>query len=178
MSTNATVTENTTAPESLCGGMQMPAPTKEHEWMQRFVGEWECEVQMCMEPGKEPMITKGRNRDRMFGGFWMISEGGNEEMGYQFIHTLGYDPKKKKYIGTWADTMTSYLWKYEGTVNAAGNILTLETEGPSPMSPDKNTKFREITEFKSNDHRVFTSSALGEDGKWNTIITVTARRVK
>ena len=178
MSSNATATENTLAPTALCDPSQMPKPTPEHEWLQKFVGEWEADVEMSMEPGKPPMISKGINRDRMLGGFWMISEGGNEAMGYNFLHTLGYDSKKKKYIGTWADSMTSYLWKYEGTVNAAGNILTLETEGPCPTEPDKLSKFREVTEFKSKDHRVFTSSMLGEDGKWTTFLTVTARRKK
>jgi hypothetical protein len=178
MSSNATATENTATATLPCDPSQMPKPTTEHEWLQKFVGDWDAEVEMVMEPGKPPMKTKGTNRDRMLGGFWMISEGGNEEMGYKFLLTLGYDPKKKKYIGSWTDSMTSYLWRYEGTVNPAGNTLTLETEGPSPMTPDKLTKFREVTEFKGKDLRVFTSSALGGDGKWNTFLTVTARRKK
>lgn len=174
----ATATENTSASTLPCDPANMPKPTREHEWLRKFVGEWEAEVEMTMDPGQPPMKSKGSNRDRMLGGFWMISEGGNPEMAYNFLLTLGYDPQKKKYIGTWADSMTSYLWHYEGTVNAAGNILTLETKGPAPMAPDKLSTFQEVTEFKSDDLRVFTSSLLGDDGKWKTFMTVTSRRKK
>ena len=178
MSSNTLATEPTTANTNPCDPANMPKPTAEHEWLQKFVGEWESEVEMVMEPGQPPMKSKGANRDRMLGGFWLISEGGNDAMGYKFQLTLGYDPQKKKYIGTWADSMTSFLWQYEGTVNPAGNILTLNTEGPTPMAPDQRTKFREVTEFKNKDLRVFTSSMQGPDGKWNTFLTVTARRKK
>ena len=178
MSSNATAAENLSASAQPCDPGQMPAPAKEHEWLQKFVGEWEAEVEVFMEPGKPPMKMKGFNRDRMLGGLWLISEGGNDSMPYQFLLTLGYDPQKKKYVGSWTDTMTSYLWRYEGTVNAEGNILTLETEGPAPMAPEKHSKFREVTEFKTRDHRVFTSSILSDDGTWNTVLTVNARRKK
>ena len=178
MSSNTTVIENTTAPADFCDPANMPKPTREHEWLQKFVGDWECDVEMFMEPGKPPMKSKGTNHDYMLGGFWLISEGGNDSMPFRFLLTLGYDPKKRKYIGTWTDSMTSYHWKYEGTVNAADNTLTLETEGPNPQAPDKLAKYREATEFKHKDLRVFTSSILGEDGKWSTFLTVTARRKK
>lgn len=171
----------TTAPQDLsagCGGMEAPGPAPQHEWLQQFVGEWESEVEIFMEPGKPPMKTKGAEHARMVGGFWLVSEGRNVEFPYSFMLTLGYDPQRGKYVGTWADTMMPYLWRYEGTVDATGKILTLETEGPAPGSPDRHTKFREVTEFKSREQRQFTSRMLGEDGQWHTILTVNARRKK
>jgi len=33
------------------------------------------------------------------------------------ILTLGYDPQKKKYVATWMDSVSSYLWKYEATMD-------------------------------------------------------------
>jgi hypothetical protein len=140
------------------------------------VGEWDAEVEAVMDPAQPPMKTKGSERVRMVGGFWMISEGRNNEFPYEFVLTLGYDPEKRKYIGTWLDSMSSYLWKYEGTVDASGKVLTLDTEGPAPGAPGTRCKFKEVTEFKGKDHRVFTSSRQGEDGKWATFMTVHSRR--
>jgi hypothetical protein len=159
---------------------QMPPPAKEHAWLQKFVGNWEAEAEIIMDPAKPPMKSKGTETVRPIGGFWILSEGKSEAMGMKFDHvlTLGYDPEKKKYIGTWFDSMSSYLWKYEGTVDPTGKILTLETEGPCPKEPGKISKFKEVTEFKSDDRRVFTSSMLGDDGKWTTFVTVDSRRKK
>jgi hypothetical protein len=73
--------------------------------------------------------------------------------------------------------MTSHIWQYEGMFDVTGNILTWETEGPVP-SPQTPSRFREVTELKNPDHKVFTSSILGLDGSWNTIMTINIRRKK
>ena len=113
----------------------MPEPTKEHEWLKQFVGEWESELEAFMEPGKPTVKSKGTEVCRAIGGLWVIGEGKTDMGGMTYSHllTLGYDPEKKKYIGTWIDSMLNYMWKYEGTVDAAGKVLTLESEGPSMM---------------------------------------------
>ncbi len=100
------------------------------------------------------------------------------EMPMTGVMTLGYDPEKKKYVGTWVDSMTSHLWRYEGTVDAAGKVLTLDTEGPNPAAPGKTAKFKERIEFKSKDHKVFTSSMQGDDGEWVTFMTMNSKRKK
>lgn len=158
----------------------MPQPTREHEWLKQLIGEWDYDVEGFMGPGQPPMKRKGTEAFRAIGGFWVFGEGKSEGAGIPFSHllTLGYDSGKKKYIGTWIDSMAGYMWKYEGTVDSTGKILTLESEGPSPMTPDKMSKFKDVTEFKDKDHRVFSSSMLGEDGKWVTIVKVDSRRKK
>jgi len=159
---------------------QMPAPVKEHEWLQQFVGNWEYETEIFMDPTKPPMKVKGVEVVRSLGGFWIIAESKGEMMGKPFLGvlTLGFDPQAKKYVGTWTDSLGSYLWKYQGSVDSAGKTLTLETEGPSPMNPSQLSKFRDVTEWKGKDDRVFTSSIQGDDGKWNMMVRVTSHRSK
>jgi hypothetical protein len=158
---------------------QMPPPVKQHEWLQQFVGEWEAEVEVTMEPGKPPIRGKGREHTRMIGGFWVVAEGKGEMEGtpgtISSLLTLGYDSNANKFVGTWIDSMNSYLWKYEGKLDATRKVLTLETEGPCPLKPGL-VRFREVIEFKSKGHRVFTSSMLGDDGRWVTMVTADYRR--
>jgi hypothetical protein len=153
---------------------QMPAPQKEHQWLQQFVGEWDTQAEGTPEPGKPPIKCKGTETARAIGGFWMISETKGKFMDTPVtgIMTLGYDAEKQKYVGTWVCSMTNFLWKYEGTVDASGKVLTLETEGPCPSAPGKLARFRDVTEFKSKDHKVLTSSMQAEDGKWVTFATI------
>lgn len=177
MTTNTeTLTESPAKQAQPCP--QMPEPAQEHAWLQRFVGEWATEAQMFMEPGQPPTKATGDESCRSLGGFWVVADGesNSPEMPFSYRLTLGYDPEKKKYIGTWVDSMSSYLWKYEGAVDATGKTLTLETTGPSPTMPGKMIQFREATEFISQDQRRFNSSMQGEDGKWSTLLIVNYQR--
>jgi hypothetical protein len=157
---------------------QPPEPQKEHEWLQQLVGEWETEGEALTEPDKPPVKTKGTESNRSIGGFWVQGEHKGDFFGTPFtgIVTLGYDAGKKKYIGTWIDSVLPHLWKYEGTLDAAGKILTLETEGPGHEA-GKMAKYREAIEVKSKDHKVLTS-ATEKDGKWVSYLTVNYRRKK
>ncbi len=158
---------------------QMPKPQKEHQWLQQIVGEWEYEGECQGEPGKPPVKAKGTESGRLVGGFWAVLENKGEFMGSPFtgILTLGYDPEKKKYVGTWVDSMGSTLWQYEGALDSTGKILTLETEGPCPMEPGKLMKVRDIIEIKGGDHKVFKGT-IEKDGKWETMMTMNYRRNK
>lgn len=156
------------------------APEKEHQWLQQLVGEWDSESEAILGSGQPPMKCKGTESTRGLGGFWVVAEIKNTfmDMPMTGIMTIGYDPQKKKYVGTWVDSMTNHLWKYEGTVDAAGKVLTLEAEGPNPMTPRKTARFRDSIEIKSKDHKVMRSAMLGEDGKWITFMTGDYRRKK
>lgn len=158
---------------------EMPAPAKEHVWLQQLAGEWEMTGEATMDPTQPAMKCTGSEKARMLGGFWLVSEGRGEMPGMpgpmNSVLTLGYDPQKGKYIGSWIDSTSSYFWKSEGSVDASGKVLTLESEGPCPMKPGT-AKFRDVVEIKSNDHHVLTSSMQGDDGKWQKMMTAHYRR--
>jgi hypothetical protein len=158
-------------------GPPMPKPEKEHQWLHHLVGEWDAEGECVMDPSKPPVKFKGTESGRTVGGFWIQLENKGEFLGAPFtgILSLGYDPEKKQYIGTWIDSMSSTLWHYTGTVDASGKVLTLETEGPCPQEPGKRIRMRDVTELKGHDHKVLTSSKLIE-GKWMTAMTIDYRR--
>jgi hypothetical protein len=155
-------------------------PEKEHAWLKQLVGEWDTDSECILEPGKAALKCQGTESVRAIGEFWTLGETRSTILDASMVGvmTLGYDAKKKKYVGTWVDSMMNHLWKYEGTVDAAGKILTLEAEGPNPMSPGKISKYRDAIEIKNPDHKVMTSSVLGDDGTWTTFMTSNYRRKK
>jgi Protein of unknown function (DUF1579) len=156
---------------------KMPAPQKEHAWLKQLEGEWVTESEAVMEPGKPPIKYKGTETIRSLGGFWSMAEITSDFMGTPAtgVMTIGYDAQKKKYVGTWVCSMADWLCKYEGA--ADGQVLTLETEGPHPVT-GKPVKMKDVIEVKDKDHKVMTSHIQGEDGKWTQFMTMTAKRKK
>jgi hypothetical protein len=155
-------------------------PQKENQWLQKLVGEWTYEADATMGPGQPPSKFKGSESVRSLGGLWVVAEGQGEMPGggaATTMMTLGYDPQDRRYVGTWIGSMMTHLWVYDGSLDAAERVLTLDTEGPNFADGGKTVaKFKDVIEFKSEDHRVLTSHMLGEDGKWHGFMTAHYRR--
>lgn len=156
-------------------------PRKEHQWLQKLMGEWTFEVEAMMGPEEPPEKFSGSESVRSIGDVWIQCEGhGNmcdSDTGTATtLMTLGYDPQKKQYVGTWVGSMMTHLWIYQGSLDQEEKILTLNTEGPSFSAEGKLGKFRDVIEIKSDDHRVLTSHMLGDDGTWHQFMTANYRR--
>jgi uncharacterized protein DUF1579 len=152
-------------------------PQAEHRWLEKLVGEWAYEAECSMGPGQPPMRSTGTESARSIGGPWIVAEGRGEMPGggaATTMMTLGYDPRKQRYVGTWIGSMMTHLWVYDGALDAAERVLTLEAEGPD--AEGKMAKFRDVIELKSDDHRVLTSHMLGDDGQWRQFMTANYRR--
>src|SRR5262245_57158278 len=157
---------------------EMPKPAAEHELLKQFAGNWEMKAEAAAAPGEEAMKCEGTESANMIGGFWLVSQaqGKMKDIPIGSVLTLGYDPATKKYVGTFVCSMDSTFWNYEGTMDAGGKRLILQTEGPSPIDPTKKVKFRETLELVDQDHKVFTSTLQGDDGNWMKIATIDYRR--
>ena len=96
---------------------------QEHRWLQKFVGEWTFETEASMEPGAPPIKFKGTETVRSIGDIWVQCEGRGEMPGggtQITIMTLGYDPSKRRFVGTFLGSMMTFLWIYDGQLDAAG----------------------------------------------------------
>ncbi|MGH9718586.1 MAG: DUF1579 domain-containing protein [Bryobacteraceae bacterium] len=156
-------------------------PQKEHQWLQKLVGEWTCEGEATMAPDKPPTKWTSTEKVRSIGGLWTLAESEGEMPGCgpcTSIMTLGYDPQKKRYVGTFIGSMMTNLWEYDGAVDASGKVLTLDTEGPSMAGEGKMAKYKDVIEFKSDDHRLMTSQMLGDDGQWRQFMMASYKRKK
>lgn len=159
-----------------------PKPGPEHAWLQQLVGNWDADVQMHMDPtGKPPAKTKGTESIRPVGDFWIISESKGQMMNTPFlaVQTLGYDARKQKYVASWVDSMSNAIWQSEGSLDASGKVLTLESEGYCPhSSSDELMKIRDVIELQDKDHKVLNSFMLGDKGQWIPMMTIQYQRKK
>lgn len=149
-------------------------PNPEHEFLQKFVGDWDLEISGPGMQGKAVMNST------MLGKLWLVnsSEHAMSGMKIKSIQMIGFDPEKKKYVGIWADSMMNYMWRYEGTVDETGKKLTLEAEGPSMSGDGTMAQFRDAYEFKDDDTIIATSTVKGKDGEWTEMMKSTGKRRK
>jgi hypothetical protein len=156
------------------------AKTEQHRWLDQLVGEWNVAMSATMAPGAEPLKMEGTTSARSLGGLWLIAEGQVNFGGLPMnsILTVGYDPEKKTFVGTWVDTMQTHMYVYRGSLDEAKKTLTLEATGPSFEDPKKTAEFRDAFEVVSPDHVVLTSSLKGEDGKWTQFMRADYKRKK
>ena len=168
------------ASENQSAAPMQAAPQDQHRWLHRLVGEWTFEIEAVMAPGQPPMRSTGRETVRSLGGLWTIGEGTGEAPDgrpAQSIMTLGYDPRQGKFVGTFIASMMTHLWIYDGgALDAAGKVLTLDAEGPNFAEPGKMSRYQDIIEFMSDDHRILRSRAPGPDGQWVEFMTAHYRR--
>ena len=154
-------------------------PEKGHRWLQKLVGEWAYEGEATMEAGKPGEKFRGTESVQSLGGLWVQAAGKGEMPGGETaltVMTLGFNPQTKRYIGTWIGSMMTHLWLYDGELDAAERVLTLNAEGPDMANPGQMAKYRDEIEFLSDDHRVLTSHLLGRDGQWHGFMRADYRR--
>ncbi len=156
-------------------------PTSEHRWLQRFVGDWTYETEASMEPGQPPQKMTGSERIRALGEVWVHGEGTSQMPDGSPATTqitLGYDPTKKRFVGTWLGTMMAHLWIYDGELSADERTLTLDSEGPSMTEQHKRANYRDVFEFKNDNLRTLTAFVQGDEGQWTQFMTMDYHRKK
>ena len=92
------------------------------------------------------------------------------------LMTLGYDPEKSVFRGTWVGSMMTHMFVYEGTLDADQKVLTLETEGPSFKDDGQTARYRDVITLVSANERTLTSFGLQPDGSWSQMMQATYRR--
>ncbi|MDX2132238.1 MAG: DUF1579 domain-containing protein [Planctomycetota bacterium] len=177
----------------------MTPPQKQHEWLRRFVGEWTSEFECVMGPDQPAMKSKGREVVRMVGDLWVVFEGEGEMPGggtMTSILTLGFDPAKGKFVGSWIGSPMATMFVYQGEFTRGGGnwgggpasgdvpgsadvqVLPLNTVGPSWADPTKQANYQDVIELHGPNKRLLWSQAQGDDGAWTRFMTGTFTRVK
>jgi Protein of unknown function (DUF1579) len=162
--------------------MMTAKPEHQHRWLERLVGDWTFETDAPAQEGQPSSKSIGTESVRSIGGLWIQAEGHGEMPGgggpATTVMTLGYDTQKKRFVGSWIGSMMTYMWVYDGELDAGERVLTLSSEGPSMSGDGTMSSYQDLIEFKGNDHRTLTGRVRTPDGAWQQFMTVDYRRKK
>lgn len=140
-------------------GPPIPKPTAEHKVLAAEEGTWDATVKSYQNgPDSDPVVSKGVEVNTVLpGGLWVSSVFRGDFAGVVFEGRgqFGYDPYKKKYVGTWIDSMAPTLTVLEGTYDEKTKTITYTGDGVCPLDGTKLAQ-KMVTTTKSDGTREFT----------------------
>jgi hypothetical protein len=161
--------------------MEIPPPTAEHNFLLQLVGEWTLESECVMGPDQPPHKTIGRQSTRALGSFWTLGEmetpGSDGESMISLI-TLGFDPNRKRFVGSFISSCMSFFWLYDGALDDSRRVLTLNAEGPSFVNNGSMTKYQDIIEVVDENTYLFRSQYQNDNGEWVKFMSGKHSRIK
>jgi hypothetical protein len=158
----------------------MPKPGPEHEVLKMDEGTWDATLELTPGPGAPPMTSNGVEVNTIgCGGMCLITDFKGELMKGTTFHGHGvttWDSVKKKYAGSWTDSMSRGLSQSEGSWDPAKKRATGTMEGPDMTGTV--VKTRTVVEYPTPGTRVMTAFMAGPDGKELQIMKITYKRRK
>jgi len=144
-------------------------PTKGHEFLKKFVGDWDVAITAWSAPGAPPQVSKGAMKNQLiFDGRYVKCdfEGMMGGMAFKGLQVIGYDLFKKMYTTFWIDSMSTSFLTTSGTVDMTGNVLTETGTSPDPMTDGKTMqKYKDVTTFMPDGTYRFQMFMVMPDGK-------------
>lgn len=148
----------------------------EHQQLkQQFAGTWDTEVKHYM--GGSENVSKGTSVNKMtLGDRYLQQTYDGMAMGqpFQGIGYTGFDNARKKYFGTWIDTMGTGVTVTEGEYDPAGKTYTFT--GGMTMPDGSTCQMREVLKVISTDKHHLDMFMTGPDGKEEKAMAITYTR--
>ena len=157
---------------------KMNAAGPHHKAMERFAGEWDAEVTTTMPDGSQ-LKSKGKQTAKMIlGGKFLETVFEGSMMGKPFSGRglMAYDNLKKKYVSTWADSMTTGILVFVGDPPADGKVYTSTAEQATPDG--RTEKWREVTTVHDDKSYTFDMYVATPDGKDFKMMSIKYTKVK
>jgi hypothetical protein len=144
---------------------ELSKPGENHKLLQDLTGTWSYTVKMWPDPKAKPEESKGTaTRKAILGGrYFQVdavgkmqmpgADGKPKEMEFKGMGIEGYDNVKKKFVGSWIDTMGTMIMLSEGSYDPA--TKTFNYTGEIEMIPGMKQKIRETVKVVDKDHHMF-----------------------
>jgi len=166
--------------EAMARWMKAMKPGPAHEKLAAFIGTWDTEMKMWMQPGK-PMVTKGEAECRwLMKGRWIVREGTGSFMGktVKSFGIVGYDNFKQKYVTCDVNDMETHMLTSTGNWTPDGKALVTYGKMDEPMTGEVGKTVKYVWKLIGPDEHVLEIHDLAI-GLGNTkVIEMTYRRRK
>jgi hypothetical protein len=145
----------------------MPKPGKPHEVFAKDAGTWDCDVKMYFAgPDMPPSEFKGLEVIELVSGDMYLRSTFTCKMGdagdFEGHSLMGYDPRTKKYVGTWVDNFTSAPSALEGEYDEAAKTLTIHSSVVDEGGETLNSK--QVTTWSDDSSKKFEVFLVVEAG--------------
>lgn len=157
---------------------EMPKPTEHHKLLMKSVGKWEGTLTMTM-PGMPTEGVAATEEITAFGPFWTTSRFECDFMGMPFMGSgsMGYDPAKGKYLGTWIDNMSPALAVMEGEMDEESGKLTMHYEAMNQMTGEM-TPHSNVMTMSENAYTLEFYMGEGDDAQHTMTISMKRKMEK
>ncbi len=153
--------------EMMKAWMAAATPGEAHKKLEPVVGSFTVQTKMWMDPSKPPEESGGTSESKwVLGGRFVEQHVEGTAMGQPFsgIGYTGYDNYKKKYVGSWVDSMGTMIMTSTGTADASGKKLTFWSTMDDVVMK-KTMKVKSQVTIVDNDHHTYEMWGPGPDGK-------------
>jgi hypothetical protein len=147
--------------------MKVATPGEGHKALEPTIGSWNVTSTLWETPTSPAQKGTGTSENTwVLGGRFVRQEVQGEFGGMEFqgLGYTGYDNYKKKYIGSWMDTMGTMMMTMIGTVDASGKVFTA-TSTIDDVVTGKPMKVRSVTRIVDNNKHVFEMFGPDPSGK-------------
>ena len=165
------------------GGVAAQQPPKagpEVQVMEGLVGHWQAKVKFWLDPKMPPQESEGMMvRKLIIGGKVLQEEFKGTFAGAPFegLGLMCYDPQKKKYVGTWVDSMSGTIAMMDSTYDTSTKTFSGTMDEIDPMT-GKKMKSRDVVRIVNNDHQIQEMFSTPEGGKEAKMMEIHYHRVK
>jgi Protein of unknown function (DUF1579) len=147
--------------------MAAGTPGEAHKKLEPMIGSFTVATKMWMDPSKPPEETTGTAENKwVLGGRFVEERVEGTAMGQPFsgIGYTGYDNYKKKYVGSWVDSMGTSIMTSTGTADPSGKKFTFWSTVDDVVMK-KPTKVKGVTTIVDDDHHTYEMWGTGPGGK-------------
>lgn len=115
--------------------MKVGAVTENHEFLKKYVGNWDCQVKGWMAPGQPPTVSQGTFLGEMrLDGRFLFMDFNGTMFGQPFagVQIIGFDNMQQKYVSLWIDNTSTIFFMTSGT--RLDNVISESGLWPDPLT--------------------------------------------